>query len=101
MPSEMKHYELMDLSVKEAGEFCQKMGLPNLHLVRDILVFSQRAELLQIEYWKLEVMLAGSIAKELECPRPNGFTELVDNIKWHIGDLRAKNEWLIPLDAPY
>lgn len=92
---------LMILSVKEADSFCQKWGLPGLHMERDCLVFSGCRELLQFDFWMLEAMLRLSIDKEAGYPKPNGFTELVDNIRWNIDELKVKYDWLKPLDTPY
>lgn len=91
----------MELSVKDADTFCQKWGLPDLHLVRDCLIFPAHKELLQLDYWRLESMLIRSTAKELEYPKPNGFSELVENIQWNIENLKSKHQWLLPLDSPY
>lgn len=94
----------MELSVKDADYFCQQRGVPNLHLVRDVFFRSSRCgyykPLIQLNYWRMCLMLEDALIKESEYAKPNAFTELVENVEWHIENLKSKHQWLLSIDEP-
>jgi len=91
-------------SLSDAEKFCNDWKHPYLYMVRDCIELPTYPELLQVEYWELEVMLKRAIIDEGAWHIklwPNGFTELIENIKWNIQNLKDNNEWLCPLSLTH